>query len=112
MQFKFPHKIHWYVGWALGLLFFLLLSLRLGFFQKNPEVPPEVKVAPGRPLARDAWLLISQKGRRIGYARRQLSPNSNGSRLTEEVFMNINMMGVVQPLGFRTEADLDSRLVL
>jgi hypothetical protein len=56
--------------------------------------------------AGDAWMNITQGGRKIGYARRIHTPTDAGSRFSESIFMRINTMGIVQPLTVRTDAEL------
>ncbi|MHB8769832.1 MAG: transglutaminase domain-containing protein [Syntrophales bacterium] len=95
------------------LLFCLLVAFRLGIAERlfsNP-VSAVVPSAPDR-AAGEAWLNILQGGRKIGYARRSVTPADSGFGFSEELFMKINTLGVVQPLIVRTEAGLtaDRRL--
>lgn len=52
-------------------------------------------------------MTITQAGRKIGYAKRNLSRTEEGVRFSEEIFMRINTMGIVQPLTVRTTAALN-----
>jgi hypothetical protein len=113
MQIDFRKKWHWMAGGAFALLFLLLLSFRLGFFRENPAAVRNMHLAVGvLPAKDDAWFTISQGRRKIGYAHRRFFPTEAGYRLTEEVLLRINTMGVVQALNFQTEGNLDSRLTL
>src|SRR4030042_585476 len=45
-------------------------------------------------------------GHKIGYARRSQSQSGEGFHYGEEIRMQINMMGIVQPIAVKTEAEL------
>jgi len=49
---------------------------------------------------------ITQAGRKIGYAERLYVKTENGFSFSENIFMRINTMGIVQPLTLRTSAEL------
>ena len=94
------------------MLFLSLLSFRLGLFSENTSADRKINRGVAILPEKEAWFSIFQEGRKIGYARRRFLPTKSGYRLTEAVFLRINTMGVVQALRFRTEGDLDSRMVL
>lgn len=99
------------VGGAIALLFCLLLTFRLGFFERRPaerHVDKNISASP----AREGWLSIYQAGRKIGYAHRNFRPTEAGYRFNEEVLLHINTMGIVQALHFQTEGDLDPHMGL
>jgi hypothetical protein len=100
------------VGGAIALLFCVLLTFRLGFFDGTSAVERQVVKKIDVQPAREAWLTISQAGRKIGYAHRNLQPTATGYRLSEKVLLHINTMGVAQALHFYTEGDLDHRMDL
>ncbi|MDP2268789.1 MAG: hypothetical protein Q8K46_06430, partial [Deltaproteobacteria bacterium] len=100
------------IGGAFALLFCLLLAIRLGFFTEGAAVERQVGKKVTALPAREAWLTISQAGRKIGYAHRNFRPTDTGYRLSEEVLLHINTMGVAQALHFQTEGDLDPRMAL
>ncbi len=52
------------------------------------------------------WMNITQDGRKIGYAQRDYSRTETGFHFSENIFMRINTMGIVQPLTVRTAAEL------
>ena len=97
----------WVVGAGAILLFILLLVIRLDipgkFFSGSERTVslPKADIPAG-----EAWMNITQGGRKIGYARRTHAPTDAGSRFSENIFMRINTMGIVQPLTVRTEAEL------
>jgi len=106
-------KRHWIVGTLFGLLFLFLLGLRLGMFEEGEwDVPEGHRFQVQTPLDRDAWMSIYQQGRKIGYAHRQLFKTIEGYKFLESVFMQINTMGMVQDIRFKTDGNLDHHLNL
>ena len=105
-------KRHWLVGSGFILLFCLLLTFRLGWWEGR--APARHGAGDAQPFltARDDWFTISQEGRKIGYAHRTIAPTTTGYDLQEEVLLYINTMGVLQPLHFQTAGSLDSRMRL
>jgi hypothetical protein len=98
----------WYaVGAGVTCLFCVLLLLRLGIPEKllsgtgSVPTPMQPSITTG-----DTWMNITQGGRKIGYARRTHTPAGAGSRFSENIFMRINTMGIIQPLTVRTDAEL------
>ncbi len=111
MRIDFRKNWHRFAGSAFVGLFLLLLFFRLGYFEeKAAEIPLEN--APPVHAGAESWLVISQEGRKIGYAHRRFLPTATGYHLTEDVLMHINTMGVVQALSFKTEGELDARMNL
>jgi hypothetical protein len=98
----------WYAaGGGAILLFCILLIIRLG-------IPGNI-LSGGRealaPIPADlpiggAWMNITQGDRKIGYAERSYAQTEEGFSFSENVFMRINTMGIVQPLTLRTAARL------
>jgi hypothetical protein len=114
--------INWYyiTGGALALIFLSLLSFRLGFFQeymvanRNADISGtsvEMSQIPSH-SKRESWMAISQEGRKVGYAHRQLLSTEAGYRFTEEAFLRIDTMGVSQSLRYRTEGELNVSMML
>ena len=98
---------HWFAGGGAILLFCVLLIFRLGIPEKLLSGGGET-VAPiqaGVPVG-EAWMNITQGGRKIGYAQRTYARTEDGFRFSENIFMRINTMGIVQPLTVRTMAEL------
>jgi hypothetical protein len=99
---------HWYAaGGGAIFIFCLLLTFRLGIPERlRTGAGAAVAPSPTGMPAGDAWMNVTQGGRKIGYARRIQAPTAAGFRYAEHVFMRINTMGIVQPLTVRTEAEL------
>ncbi len=98
----------WYAaGGGAIFLFCVLMVFRLGIPEKllSRAGATLAPIQSGIP-AGDAWMNITQGGRKIGYARRVHTPTDAGSRFSENIFMRINTMGIVQPLTVRTDAEL------
>lgn len=112
MQNTFRKNWHYVAGGALALLFLGLLSFRLGFFKENMVTNRDADILVNTLPEREAWMAISQEGRKIGYAHRRFFSTESGYRLTEEVFLRINTMGVSQVLRYRTEGNLSSGMAL
>ena len=55
---------------------------------------------------------IYQEERKIGYAHRQFFKTLEGYKFLESVFMQINTMGMVQDIRFKTEGNLHHNLSL
>ena len=106
-------KPHWIVGSLFALTFAFLLILRLGVFQKvegNDQANPILEV---RTRAdRETWMNIYQQGQKVGYAHRQFFKTVEGYRVLESVFMQVNTMGMVQDIRFKTEGNLRPDLTL
>ncbi|MHB8907333.1 MAG: transglutaminase domain-containing protein [Syntrophales bacterium] len=101
-------KWRWYAaGGGAILLFCVLLSIRLGIpgnllsGRGEALVPIQTTVPVG-----GAWMNITQGGRKIGYAERTYAKTDDGFSFSENIFMRINTMGIVQPLTLRTAARL------
>lgn len=98
---------HWYAGGGAILLFGILLAIRL-------EIPARFHSGARETVAPihagvhigEAWMSITQAGRKIGYAQRTYAAIPDGFRFSENIFMRINTMGIVQPLTVRTMAEL------
>jgi hypothetical protein len=102
-------KNHWhrYAGVGAILLFGVLLIFRLGIPGKllSGEGETVIPIQAGVPVG-ESWMNITQAGRKIGYAQRTYAKTEEGFRFTENIFMRINTMGIVQPLTVRTMAEL------
>lgn len=94
-------------GGGAILLFCVLLIFRLG-------IPGKLLSGGGEalsPIHADVpvggvWMNITQSGRKIGYAERTYAKKEDGFGFSENIFMRINTMGIVQPLTVRTAAEL------
>lgn len=84
---------------------------RLGLIEKgeadgDPMIPTQVRAE------RETWMNIYQQEQKIGYVHRQIFRTLEGYRILESVFMQINTMGMVQDIRFKTEGSLYHDLTL
>ncbi len=119
MMAFFRGKWHWYIGIGFGLLFLLLLAIRLDVFKWGQSQFFQAKdgTIPGLGSSqtfqnKETWMNISQSGRKIGYAHRLFSSTEKGYHFVESVFMQINTMGVVQGMTFKTDGHLNLDMTL
>jgi hypothetical protein len=104
---------NWIVGSLFALTFAILLILRLGIFQKveeNNQVDRALDVRTR--MDRETWMNIYQQEQKVGYAHRQFFKTVEGYRVLESVFMQVNTMGMVQDIRFKTEGNLRPDLTL
>lgn len=102
------HRIRWkwIIGALFALIFVLLFTLRLGLFQKREsDLKEERPFHAQTQVDRETWMNILQQGQKIGYAHRQFYKTDSGYRILESVFMQINTMGMVQDIRYRTEGN-------
>jgi len=100
-------RMNWIVGCSFGVIFVVLLTIRVGFLEREEgesQGGPSVVAFPQ--TERETWMNISQKGQKIGYAHRQFSTTTEGHRIRETVFMQVNTLGMVQNIHFKTEGNL------
>jgi hypothetical protein len=104
---RMKNQWHWFAGGGAILLFCVLLIFRLGIPVKLLSEAGETftPIQAGVPVG-EAWMNITQGGRKIGYAQRTYARTEDGFRFSENIFMRINTMGIVQPLTVRTMAEL------
>lgn len=102
-------KIKWNLVWGIFITsaFFILLFIRLEFFQKSPQsvISPGQTIRPQK--SRDVWMSIYQNGKKIGFVHRTFSNRGEKYHFNETVFMKITTMGVTQALNILTEGDLN-----
>lgn len=104
---KIRSRWHWFAGGCVILIFALLLAVRIGGLHKPfSKTEDNASRRPGVVPDGEFWMNISQSGRKIGYAQRNYSRTDEGFRFSENIFMRINTMGIVQPLTVRTVAGL------
>lgn len=96
----------WLAGGTASLVFSLLLGVRLGVIHRPASAEPAATERLGLLQDSDTWMNITQQGRKIGYTNRSLATTENGFRYSEQIRMQINTMGIVQPITVRTVADL------
>ncbi len=106
-------KIKWNIVWGIliTLVFFLLLLIRLDFFQKKTEPVATLEISKS-PQPQNTWMNIYQNNNKIGLIHRTFT-NANGKfHFIENVFMQINIMGVTQALNISTDGDLNPDMTL
>jgi len=104
-------RLHWFIGSFFILLFIFLLVLRLGVIKKGEEdgdhlLPTQIQAD------RENWMNIYQQEQKIGYVHRQIFKTLEGYKILESVFMQINTMGMMQDLRFKTVGSLKPDLTL
>lgn len=97
---------HWLAGGGAILVFAVLLAIRLGIPGKISGGAPAVPAGKNPAPAGETWLAVTQNGHKIGYAQRSRTKTGSGFRYAEEIRMRINMLGSVQPVAVRTDAEL------
>lgn len=106
-------KVRWFTIWGVftTVIFLTLLTIRLGFFSKKQEPTP---FAPVTTTQRDSesWMNIYQKNKKIGVVHRTFYTRDKGFRFAENVFMQINTMGVMQPLKISTSGNLNHDMTI
>jgi hypothetical protein len=106
-------KIKWDIIWGIFITFafFILLFIRLQFFQKNPDSVSTIQIIKSQ-KSQDTWMNIYQNGKKIGFVHRIFANLEKKSHYNETVFMKINTMGVAQTLNILTEGDLNHDMTL
>ncbi len=115
----FRSKRYAIAGSGFVAFFILLLALRL-YVHDSGEFPfLQSKTGTVSDTSRvqslqdkESWMDISQNGRKIGYAHRQFLRTEKGYRVVESVFMQINTMGIVQGMTFKTDGHLNPDMTL
>ena len=106
-------KLNWIIGTLFALTFAFLLLLRLGILEEVETEHSGGRIFNARNKTdRETWMNIFQQGERIGYAHRQFFKTVEGYRIFESVFMQINVMGMVQDVRFKTEGNFHHDLTL
>lgn len=101
------NKWFWITGSFLGLAFFILFSIRIGWWQNILSRPKTLSVSSISEVSEsDTWMNIIQNNRKIGFSHSTFSKEDTGYRLEETVYMRINTMGMVQDLNLKTEGRL------
>jgi len=86
-------------GLLCGLLFTALLLVRTGTVFRQGTPAPVAGETPAGPVATsERWMNILQGDRKIGRSHSRLEPVEGGYRLSEQVTMRINTMGLSQEL--------------
>ena len=100
-------KPFWIGATAFGVLFAVLLSIRLNPIQSSPSISPLPEFNKSAALLdRDIWMNVFQNGRKIGFSHSIMTRISDGYELQETVQLKINTMGMVQELTLNTKGTL------
>ncbi len=91
---------------VFALIFFTLFIIRLEIFPGRQAQLPVVPLAAAQRPA-ESWLSIHQNNKKIGVVHRTFNVLEKGYRLGENVFMQINTMGITQTLTIAAEGDLN-----
>jgi len=100
------------MGIIFALLFASLLAARVGLFQRAEKPMMDFDSVSQIPTDREIWMNIFQKEQKIGHVHRQFLKTTSGYRLVESVYIQINTLGMVQDVRYRTVAHLDSQFSL
>ncbi len=106
-------KIKWNIVWGIltTLAFFLLLLIRLDFFQKKHQPVAATQITKSQ-RSQDTWMNIYQNTNKIGFVHRTFTDTGKTFHFNETVLMQINTMGVTQALNILTEGDLNPDMTL
>ncbi len=103
---------------SIGVILFWLLMLGL-LYQRHygPLWKGSSHVIAQKPQSisgeeKEHWMGIYLKGEKIGYAYISKKKEKDGYRISEKVFMKLNIMGSTQKVDTITEANLDNDYVL
>ena len=100
-------KPFWIGATLFGILFAILLSIRLSPIHSSLEISPLPDFKKGNVRSeRDVWMNVFQNGRKIGFTHSIMTRTSTGYKLQETVQLKINTMGMVQDLTLNTEGTL------
>jgi hypothetical protein len=106
-------RLNWIIGSLFILIFVFLLLLRLGILGEGETGHRGARIFKGQAKTdRETWMNILQQGEKIGYAHRQFYKTVEGYKILESVFMQINLMGMLQDIRFRTEGNFNNDLSL
>ena len=99
-------RLNYIIGILFALTFAFLLTLRLGIFQEGEaNQKGDQTLSVQARTDREVWMNILQQEQKIGYVHRQFFKTVEGFKILESVFMQINTMGMVQEIRYRTEGN-------
>lgn len=106
---KIKYSLLW--GILVTITFLTLLAIRLDFFTQKQKPLPLVQS--GRAIhPADTWMNIYQNGKKIGVVHRTFAVADKGFLFDENVFMQINTMGIVQAINISTKGILNPDMTI
>jgi len=112
MSFK-RMKPFWVTVFVFGLIFAVLLSIRLDLFNKYLFEPINMSFSSiESPPERESWMNILQNGRKIGASHTIFIKTRKGFIIKETLYMRINTMGLVQDINLKTIGRLNTDFTL
>jgi hypothetical protein len=107
------NKVKWNIFWGvlISLAFFSLLAIRLNFFQKKSEPVEPIQITKSQ-RPEDSWMNIYQDKRKIGFIHRTFEKAGEKFLFNENVFMQINTMGVLQDINILTKGHLNPDMTI
>ena len=105
-------KLKWNIifGILVTVAFFSLLLIRLDYFQKAKPVA-DIQISRSQ-LPQDTWMNIYQNNNKIGFVHRTFTKREKGFNFNENVFIEINTMGITQALNILTHGELNPDMSL
>lgn len=102
-------KIKWNIVWGILITFafFILLFIRLEFFQRSMRSVVSTDQIIRSQKSQDIWMNIYQNGKKIGFVHRTFINFDKKYHFNETVFMEISTMGVTQALNILTVGELN-----
>ena len=93
---------------SFGVLFLSLLSIRMGVFNKQADLPKTISIKPADDFSgKETWKNILQNDKKIGFSHSRYTRTDTGFRFSESLFMRINTMGMVQDIGLKSHGLLN-----
>ncbi len=107
----YKNKTLLFIGITTFLVFAVLLSIRLGFFEKNQN--EHAFIAQADLLSeKDTWMSIFLNDHKIGFSHSIISKENKGYKIEEYVFMKINTMGLIHDIYVKTKGNVNSDFTL
>ena len=96
-------------GISFAVIFIVLFSVRLGFFEASSPKINDIPVSSVTSMSeKNSWMNIMQSGKKIGFSHSSLVKSEEKYKIEETVFMRINTMGMIQDINLETKGVLYS----
>ena len=93
----------WAAASIFALIFGLLLSMRIGLFERNQGAARSAALsAADNFTGKNTWMNIWQGDEKIGFSHASYTRTDDGIRFNETVFMRINTMGMIQDISLKS----------